>query len=236
MPSTATASVSSLLASVHAVARRFLTLVTAEGRQAGLRLLSMLGLALLAAGLAITGWLGLLAGLIVALVQNDIVRLGPALGLAALLSFSGAGGIVLLLMRGSPKPLFAATQRQLGLWSEPKIEAGDAPPPHPPYEREVEEGRMVAHAEYQALRKRLRRRLDSPLIIGGGVLAGIAVGYLAGGRGRTRGRHQAGRPHNWMQVLGVLRVLTPLWLARRSASRALADGGETAAAGERHGS
>jgi hypothetical protein len=58
---TAAISVSSLLASLHVWALRFLTLATEEGKQAGQRLLSMLGLALLAAGLAITGWLGLLS-------------------------------------------------------------------------------------------------------------------------------------------------------------------------------
>lgn len=77
MPSIAAAgSVSSLLASLHALVKRSLTLVTEEGRQAGLRLLSTLGLALLAAGLAITGGLGLLAGIFLALVLNDIVSGG----------------------------------------------------------------------------------------------------------------------------------------------------------------
>lgn len=182
MPSLAAASVSSLLASLHAVAGRFLTLVTVEGRQAGLRLLLMLGLALLAAGLAITGCLGLLAGIVVALVQNGIVSLGLALGLVALLSFCGAGGLVLMLMRGSPKPLFAATRRQLTLQRTPEIAVDDGSPACLPCEREVEEGRMAAHAEYEQLRTRLRHRVASPLVIGGGVLAGVAVGYLVGGR------------------------------------------------------
>ena len=93
---------------------------------------------------------------------------------------------------------------------------------------------MAAHAEYQVLRKRLRRRVASPLVIGGGVLAGIAAGYLVGGRRQPKYPLAPSRPSAWMQVLGSLRVLTPLWIALRSAPRAQADGGEKAAAGERH--
>lgn len=235
MPSLATAvSVSSLLASLHVLVRRFLTLATMEGQQAGQRLLSMLGLALLAAGLAITGWIGLLACLVVALVQHNIVSWGVALGLAALLSFAGAGGLVLMIMRRSAKPLFAATRRQLGAYRNREIEVNDSSPPRLPYEQELEEGRMAAHAEYQVLRKRLRRRIASPLVIGGGVLAGIAAGYLVGGRRQPKYPLAPSRPSAWMQVLGSLRVLTPLWIALRSAPRAQADGGEKAAAGERH--
>jgi uncharacterized membrane protein YqjE len=193
MPSlTAAVSVSSLLASLYAVAGRFLTLVTVEGRQAGLRLLLTLGLTLLAAGLAITGWLGLLAGIVVALVQNGIVSLGLALGLAALLSFCGAGGLVLMLMRGSPKPLFAATRRQLGLQRTPEIAVDGSSPARLPCEREVEEGRMAAHAKYEELQTRLRHRAASPLVISGGVLAGVAVGYLVGGRRAGGWRVKAG--------------------------------------------
>lgn len=237
MPSlTATVSVSSLLASVHTLARRFLTLTTVEGQQAGLRLLSMLGLALLAAGLAITGWLGLLAGIVVALVQNDIVSWWLALGIAALLSFAGAGGLALMTLRRGAKPFFAATRRQLGPCGKLEIEVNEGSPPLAPYEQEVEDGRMAAHAEYQELRKRLRRRVASPLVIGGGVLAGIAVGYLVGGRRQPKYPLQPGRPNAWMQVLGSLRVLTPLWLALRSAPQAQANGEEKATVGERHGS
>ena len=54
----------------------------------------MLGLALAAAVLAITGWLAMLACVVLALVQNDIVGWGWALAIAALLSFAGAGGLV----------------------------------------------------------------------------------------------------------------------------------------------
>lgn len=108
-----TGSVSSLIASVRALGERFLALATLEGRQAGLSLAWMLGLALAAAVLAITGWLAMLACLMLALVQNDIVGWGGALLLAALLSFACAGGSALMVIRQSRHLLFPATRRQL---------------------------------------------------------------------------------------------------------------------------
>ena len=77
-----TGSMSSLIASVRALGKRFFTLVTLEGKQAGLSLAWALGLALAAAVLAITGWLALLACIVLALVQNDIVSWGWALSIA----------------------------------------------------------------------------------------------------------------------------------------------------------
>ena len=104
----------SLIASVRALGECFLTLVALEGRQAGLSLAWMLGFALAAAVLAVTGWLALLAGVVLTLVQNDIVGWGWALSIAALLSFAGAGGLVYLVIRRSRYLLFTATRRQLG--------------------------------------------------------------------------------------------------------------------------
>lgn len=108
-----TGSISSLIASVRELGERFLTLVTLEGKQAGLSLAWMLGLALAAAVLAITGWLAMLACVVLALVQNDIVGWGWALSIAALLSFAGAGGLVFMVIRRSRYLLFPATRRQL---------------------------------------------------------------------------------------------------------------------------
>ena len=108
-----TGSLSSLIASVRALGERLLTLVTLEGQQAGLSLAWMLGLALAAAALAITGWLAMLACLVLALVQNDVVGWGWALAIAALLSFAGAGGLVFMVIRRSRHLLFRATRRQL---------------------------------------------------------------------------------------------------------------------------
>ena len=108
-----TGSISALIASLRVLGEHFLTLATLEGRQAGLSLAWMLGLALAAAVLALTGWLALLACLVLALVQNDIVGWGWALAIAALFSFAGAGGLVLLVIRRSRHLLFPATRRQL---------------------------------------------------------------------------------------------------------------------------
>ena len=106
-------SISSLIASVRELGERFLTLMTLEGRQAGLNLAWMLALALAAAMLAITGWLALIACVVLALVQNNIVGWGWALSIAALLSFAGAGGLVYMAIQRSRYLLFPATRRQL---------------------------------------------------------------------------------------------------------------------------
>lgn len=206
----------------------------------------MLGFALLAAGLAITGWLAVLAGIALALAQNNIVSWGVALGIAALLSFAGAGGLALMIMQRSAKPLFAATRRQLRPHSNLETEVNVGSPPLDPNEQEVEKGRMAAYAEYQMVRKRLDRRLGLPLIIGGGMLAGIAVGYLVRGRRQPEDQVNLGRPSAWTQVLDSVQVLTPLWIALDLAIRLQAsaaptsvpqpDGGGKATAGERHGS
>jgi uncharacterized membrane protein YqjE len=108
-----TGTISSLIASLRELGERFLTLIALEGRQAGLSLAWMLALALAAAMLAITGWLALIACVVLALVQNDIVGWGWALSIAALLSFAGAGGLVYMAIRRSRYLLFPATRRQL---------------------------------------------------------------------------------------------------------------------------
>ena len=108
-----TGSVSSLIASARALGERFLTLVTLEGRQAGFSLAWMLGLALAAAMLAVTGWLAMLACVLLALVQNDIVGWGWALAIAALLNFALAGGLAFMVIQRGRHLLFPATRRQL---------------------------------------------------------------------------------------------------------------------------
>ena len=110
---TPTGSMSSLIASVRTLGERFFALVTLEGKQAGLSLAWMLGLALAAAVLAITGWLALLACIVLAFVQNNIVGWGWALSISALLSFAGTGGLVFMMIQRSRNLLFPATRRQL---------------------------------------------------------------------------------------------------------------------------
>lgn len=112
-PAAPAGSISALIATVRTLGERLLALAAIEGRQAGLSLAWMLGLVLVAALLALTGWLALLACVVLALVQNDIVGWGWALSIAALLSFTGAGGFALLAIRRSRDLLFTATRRQL---------------------------------------------------------------------------------------------------------------------------
>ena len=110
---TPTGSMSSLIASVRTLGERFFALVTLEGRQAGLSLAWMLGIALAAAVLAMTGWLALLACIVLTIVQNNIVGWGWALLISALLSFAGTGGLVFMMIKRSRNLLFPATRRQL---------------------------------------------------------------------------------------------------------------------------
>lgn len=237
-----------MLASLHALVKRFLALATEEGKQSGLRVLSMLGLALLAAVLAITGWLWLLASIALALVHNNVVGWGGALGIVALINFACAGGLALMMMRRNATRLFAATRRQLAARrdreNEVEVEVDGGAPRIGPHEREVEEGRMAAYAEYEVIRNGLRRRLGSPLVVGGVLLAGIAAGYLARRRRHSREPLEAARPDTWTRVLGTLPALTSLWIALHAASRRPVTAappttppteGEKATAGPRHG-
>jgi hypothetical protein len=124
-----------------------------------------------------------------------------------------------MILRHSRKPLFDATRRQLGLRCNLDFEVIDGSPPLAPYEQEVEKGRLAVYAEYQEVRKSWRRRLGLPLIIGGTILAGVAVGYLVRGREQPKARLNTGRTSAWTQVLCSVQALTPLWIALHFAPR-----------------
>lgn len=209
----------SWLASLMALVGRFVMLAVAEGRQAGLRLLSVLGLVILAAGLAITAWLGLLAGIIVGLVERQLVSLSGALGIVALLSFAGAGAVAWLAMRQTAKPLFVATLRQLGVARNAESGMTEVSPPTGPCEREVQAGRMAVQAEYQVACAGVRRRLASPRLIGGLVLAGMVAGYFVRGRRQADSPRAPRRPGSWTQMLATVQALMPLGMALHSAFR-----------------
>lgn len=115
-PSIAT-TIHSLIDSVHGWLNGFFQLVILEGKKAGIGLALMLGFCVGAAVLLITGWLALVACAVAALVENDILGWAWSLLIAALLSFAGAGGLVLLVLRRSKDLLFSATRRQLSLKS-----------------------------------------------------------------------------------------------------------------------
>jgi len=51
-------------------------------------------------------------------------------------------------------------------------------------EQQVGQARMAVLAEYQAARANLRRRVGSPLVIGGVLLGALVLGYLCRRRGK----------------------------------------------------
>jgi hypothetical protein len=106
--------VSSLSASVRVLVERLLALAALEGRRASVSLAVMLGLALAAAVLVVTGWIAAIAAVVLALVRSGVVGWGWALAIAAVASFAGAGGLVVLVIRRSGDLTFPATRRQLG--------------------------------------------------------------------------------------------------------------------------
>ena len=65
------------------------------------------------------GWLALVGAGVAALAEQQILGWSGALGVAALLSFAVAGGLVFLLMRRSQDTLFRATRRQLCVLGAP---------------------------------------------------------------------------------------------------------------------
>jgi len=100
-----------------------LHLVALETRKAAFGLALMIAFATGAMVLLVTGWLALVACVVAALVENQILGWGWSLLIAALLSFAGSGGLLLITLRRSKDLLFHATRRQLGLKSKPTSHA-----------------------------------------------------------------------------------------------------------------
>jgi GAF domain-containing protein len=87
-------------------------------------------------------------------------------------------------------------------------------------EQQVAEARTAALAEYQAARAKLRRRLGSPVFIGGVLLGAIALGYLALGRGKPKRPVDPGSAGAWPRVGKIVQVLLPLLMALNSVTKA----------------
>ncbi len=83
-------------------------------------------------------------------------------------------------------------------------------------EQQVAEARTAALAECQAARAKLRRRMGSPVFIGGVLLGAIALGYLALGRGKPKRLVCPESPGAWSQALKTVQVLLPLLMALTS--------------------
>jgi uncharacterized membrane protein YqjE len=107
-------SLAGVLATASALLDSFLHLLTLEAKEAGIALAYIVGFGLAAAVLIITGWLALIACVVVALVANDLIGWPVALIVAAVLSFAGSGGLAFLIFQRSRSLLFTATRRQLG--------------------------------------------------------------------------------------------------------------------------
>ena len=111
------ATLRSLIDSVRAWLDSFLELVVLEGRKVGIGLALMLGFGVGATVLLTTGWFALVACVVAALVENDILGWTWSLLLVALLNFAGAVGLMFLAIKPRQGLVFSATRRQLGLKS-----------------------------------------------------------------------------------------------------------------------
>jgi hypothetical protein len=86
-------------------------------------------------------------------------------------------------------------------------------------EQQLAEARTAVLAEYQAARAKLRRRMGSPVFIGGVLLGAIALGYLALGRGKPKRPVHPGSPGAGSRVVKTVQVLLPLLMALNSATK-----------------
>jgi len=84
-------------------------------------------------------------------------------------------------------------------------------------EQRVAEARTAALAEYRETRANLRRRMGSPVFIGGVLLGVIALGYFAAGRGKPKRLADAESPGAWSRAVVTVQVLLPLLMALHSA-------------------
>ena len=101
-----------LWAEVRGAAHDQFRLLALEARQAGSRLALVLALAVLAVALGATAWLGLVALLVICMVQAGM-SLAASLSLAIALNLAGAAACVMLLLRHAREVPFAATLRSI---------------------------------------------------------------------------------------------------------------------------
>lgn len=83
-------------------------------------------------------------------------------------------------------------------------------------EQRVAEARTAALAEFEAARANLRRRMGSPVVIGGVLLGVIALGYFTLGRGKRPACAES--PGASSRVVKTMQVLLPLCIALGSAA------------------
>jgi len=87
-------------------------------------------------------------------------------------------------------------------------------------EQDVVEARLEVLANYHSARAQLRRRVASPMFIGGALLGVIAVGYFALVRDRPRRVVYAKVPGPLDRIVAAAQVLMPLMIAFNRAPKA----------------
>jgi hypothetical protein len=190
----------------------FVSLLALESKVIALDLAWVSGLVISAAGLAISGWLVMLACVALILVQNGIIGWVSVLALASLSSFAGVAILIAVIVRWRHHPVFPATRRQLiglGEGTDSVIKASGT---LELAEQQVVEARTAVIGEYHLAQARLQHRVESPILLGGVFLGAIGVGYLSTKHGKSRG-------HLWRGVLTASQVLLPLWLAIKAAPK-----------------
>ncbi len=86
-------------------------------------------------------------------------------------------------------------------------------------EQEVAEARMAVLAECRAARANLNRRAATPAFIGGVLVSAMVLGYFAAGRSKARPAGYREGAGAWSRAASTVRVLLPLLLAFKSATR-----------------
>ena len=109
---------SGALASVRVVFSSFLQLLTLEARRAGLALMWMVALGVVAAVCIVAAWLGLMAALAMWAVSLGLHPIAAVIAIAVF-NTAGAAGLIFVCIGMSRDLLFSATRRQV---------AGNPPP------------------------------------------------------------------------------------------------------------
>lgn len=210
LPSIA-ATIRSLVDSVRGWLENSLHLVVLEGKKAGIGLALMLGFGVGGAILLITSWFALIASLVAALVENEILGWAWSLLIAALLSFAGAGGLVFLAINRSKELLFSASRRQLGLNLRPHRATTNSSSGLESAETRVAASKAGIDAQIHALNIKIRRLVKSPYVIAGLVIGAAATTYFAVTRS-AKLRAPSSRPTARGSLAGILKTAQMLLL------------------------
>jgi len=223
-PPSMAATIRSLIDSMRGWLANFVHLALLDVRQAGMGLALMLGFGVGAAVLLITTWLGLIAFVVASLVENEILGWAWSLLIAALLSFVGAGGFVLLAIKSSKALVLSATRRQLGMELHPQPATDNSSPALTleSAEKRVATSKAEIDAQVHALKSGVRRMAKSPFLITGLAAGAVAAGYFALTRVAKRRAPSSRRVARGglMSMLKMGQILLPLLGALGAAATA----------------